>query len=733
VAEIDDVSAWLMGRTDEALAGLISERNLYGAPPRSMRQLAQQLLSEYRVVESIELLTLPEQQLLVAACSLATPLAQPRSAYYGHPALRTVSVPELLARVGADGPGERRDAALAMLDRHRSRLFLLPVGVPARPDQVGAAGWVYRMFHQVRHEPRSLDQALTSSYTMAEVLEIADRLGIGAATRTAAQRRIVDLLSDPAAVRALLAEAPEGAREIVDRLVTSRGVLGTYCFEADRGKYRFRAGGSGDPGTDWLAGRALLLPLAPERADVPREVMAAVAGVDHLRDPFDPEPPVPPGEPVPADRVHGQAQAAMSTAVGRIENLLAALAVAPAAIRKSGGLAVRETRRLAKVLSASEGETRLWIELCDAAGLLGVKATKQEAHLLPTPAYDRWLTWAPADRLAPVIAAWTRLADIPTWWPDNGETPVALADVDDRAAAGLRVAVLRVLDGLPRTDRECSGGLPIEELLRAAFWHRPLCFAEDAVERVTATMAEAELLGLVAHGALTPAGSAALRYAQACPGNDAEELTALGQVQRDLLPAPQDTARFQADLTVVVTGAPAPELAELLDSVAKRESDGHAVVWRIGPDSVRKALDAGADASQLLERLAAVAHGPLPQPLEYLVKDTARKHGTIKVVRSACCIRSDDEALITEISQHRSLRKLGLRRIAQTVVISAKPVAATLEALRVAGYAPALEAETGDTVVERAVQHRAPARQEPERGKKPGAALELARRLLKAG
>ncbi|MFI9384738.1 helicase-associated domain-containing protein [Kutzneria sp. NPDC052558] len=733
MAEIDDVTAWLLGRTDEALAALVGEWTPYGAPPRSMRQFAQQLLNVHSVGASIKLLTQPEQQLLVAACALATPVERPRSAYYGHPPLLTVSLPELLARVGAVGPGERRDAALAMLDRHRSRLFLLPVGVPAKPDQVRVPEPIYRVFHRVQHHPRPLDQALNSAYTMVEMRRIADALGIKAATRTAAQQQIVALLSDPAAVRALLAEAPERAREIIDQMVPSRKVLATYCFEADRGKYRFRVGGSGDAGTDWLAERALLVPLAPERADVPREVVAAIAGEDSLADPFDPEPPVPTCAPVPVERVHGQAQAAMSTAIGRIENLLAALAVAPAAIRKSGGLAVRETRRLAKVLSASEDEARLWIELCDAAGLVGVKATTQAAHLLPTPVYDRWLTWAPADRMAPVVAAWTRLADIPTWWPDNGETPVALAEVRDREAAGLRSAVLRVLEELPRTDRECSGGVPIEELLMAARWRRPLCVTEDAVERVTATMAEAQLLGLVAHDALTPIGSAALRYADAGPGSDAEELAVLGQVLRESLPAPQETALFQADLTVVVTGAPAPALAELLNSTAERESDGHAVVWRIGPDSVRRALDAGTDASQLLERLAAVAHGPLPQPLEYLIKDTARKHGTIKVVRSACCVRSDDEALIMEISQHRSLRKLGLRRIAPTVVISAKPVAATLEALRTAGYAPALEAETGDTVVERAVQHRAPARKETLPGKKPDAALALARRLLKAG
>ncbi|WP_432279210.1 helicase-associated domain-containing protein [Nocardia brasiliensis] len=66
---------------------------------------------------------------------------------------------------------------------------------------------------------------------------------------------------------------------------------------------------------------------------------------------------------------------------------------------------------------------------------------------------------------------------------------------------------------------------------------------------------------------------------------------------------------------------PSPELAELLDAVGERESEGHAVVWRICIAPVRHALDTGYDAEQLLDHLTAVARGgQLPQPLEYLIK-----------------------------------------------------------------------------------------------------------------
>ncbi|MGW7328405.1 helicase-associated domain-containing protein [Streptomyces sp. NPDC054840] len=104
----------------------------------------------------------------------------------------------------------------------------------------------------------------------------------------------------------------------------------------------------------------------------------------------------------------------------------------------------------------------------------------------------------------------------------------------------------------------------------------------------------------------------------------------------------------------------------------------------------------------------ASAAPPLPHPLAYTIKDTAQTHGQLKVVRSACCIRSDDTALIAEVAQSRALAKLRLRRIAPTVLISTAPPEETLSALRTAGYAPSQEAETGSTLLDRAPTDRAP-------------------------
>ncbi|MFJ9852013.1 helicase-associated domain-containing protein [Streptomyces sp. NPDC101150] len=419
-----------------------------------------------------------------------------------------------------------------------------------------------------------------------------------------------------------------------------------------------------------------------------------------------------------------ESRAAVATLVATLERLLASLATQPAALRKSGGLTIREIKRLAKAAGATEPHTRLLLDLALAAGLIALTRTPAGITALPTAAYDDWLAGPPGERLAPVLAAWSTLWAVPTHTP-FGETPTALVRGHDRHAPALRHALLAALAavplgaGAPLPPTASAEHPPLPGLLAAADWHRPLAVTAQpmAEDRASHTLHEAAFLGLSAHGTLTPLGRALLA-----------DPHSLGEPLRDLLPPLLERAHFQADLTAVVTGRPAAALDELLAAAADRESEGHAVTWRFSPASVRRALDTGRDAETLLADLeAASATGGLPQPLRYLIQDTARSHGRMRVLHAACCIRSDDETLVTELAAHRGLRALSLRAIAPTVLVSGRPPAATLEALRVAGYAPALESDTGATTVERPPTHRTTA---PAPTRDPGAPLALARRLL---
>ena len=97
----------------------------------------------------------------------------------------------------------------------------------------------------------------------------------------------------------------------------------------------------------------------------------------------------------------------------------------------------------------------------------------------------------------------------------------------------------------------------------------------------------------------------------------------------------------------------------------------------------------------------------LPQPLTYLVDDTARRFGSIRVGHAEAFLRADDEAALAELLHHPKAASLGLRRLAPTVLISSTPLDVLLPRLRELGAAPVVEAIDGTVVVSRPDQLRA--------------------------
>ena len=115
----------------------------------------------------------------------------------------------------------------------------------------------------------------------------------------------------------------------------------------------------------------------------------------------------------------------------------------------------------------------------------------------------------------------------------------------------------------------------------------------------------------------------------------------------------------------------------------------------------------------------------MPQPLSYLIDDTARTYGTVRVGHAEAFVRADDEAALDRAA--RSTRRpasLGLRRLAPTVLISTAPLDVLLPRLRELGAAPAVEAPDGSLHVARPDVMRA--RTPRERGSRERAARESA-------
>ncbi|MGP4043523.1 helicase-associated domain-containing protein [Streptomyces sp. 2A115] len=518
---------------------------------------------------------------------------------------------------------------------------------------------------------------------------------------------LVDHHSDPRRVGALVDQAPAATRELLERLAKSGSRSQRFIM--------FGSPESG-PGREarWALERGLLVQdrygYGPSR--MPAQVALALRG-SGWHAPFEPVPPVARLQPVTSDEVEREAAAAVTAFAAQAGSVLSVCAAKPPARLKSGGIGVRELARIGKAAQCDETVLRIVLETAYAAGLLA-----RDGDLVPvTEAYDAWAELEPGERIPLLLEAWWTLPLTPAQARDEeGKALPALAGAPPcNGCVQARQGLLTAAADLP-ADRGVRHAP--EDLGPLVAWHRPFAdqLPQDGTPFAT-VVREGELLGVIARGALSGIGAALL-------ADDADELSVS---TRRLLPAATGTALFGADLTAVATGTPAVRLTTLLDSVADREAGGTASVWRFSPGSVRRALDAGRSADDIAADLAAVAPGPLPQPLSYLISDTARRHGRVRIAPAACVIHGAEPALLAELTVHRKLAGLGLRQLAPTVLVSRTSLDKTLAALRAEGYAPVAEAADGTVRIEKAERRRAAAsvpspRSASSRSASPGSA-----------
>jgi alkylated DNA nucleotide flippase Atl1 len=461
--------------------------------------------------------------------------------------------------------------------------------------------------------------------------------------------------------------------------------------------------------------------------ELPREVALVLRRDGGPLGALHPAPPLPEQPPLAAERVDQAGIGQALEAVRLTSALLEALGADPAPVLRSGGMGIRELRRLARTAGLEEPVAALLTEVSYAAGLIGEAEPSRgvgDASLRPTAGYDAWSGAPLAVRWHAVVTAWLAMARQPGLvgqrvggtsggrYRDRADKLIgALAPEAGRTTApGARRAVLGVLAALPP-----GTAATVDEVVALVGWHAPRRAGGIDVAQV---LSEAAALGVTGLGALTSYG-AALLDDQARPdddplgvrGGDAPAGVTRAAARLDaLLPSPVDELVVQADLTVIVPGPPEPALAGELELVAEHESAGGASVYRVSRHSLRRALDAGYAAEDLHELFARRSRTPVPQGLRYLIDDVARAHGGLRVGSAHAYLRSDDEALVAQVLADRRLAPLGLRRLAPTVLASGASTGRLLAALREAGYAPVPEDASGAAVLVRPRARRAPAR-----------------------
>ncbi|QRP46756.1 helicase-associated domain-containing protein [Amycolatopsis sp. FDAARGOS 1241] len=447
-----------------------------------------------------------------------------------------------------------------------------------------------------------------------------------------------------------------------------------------------------------LLARGLLLRRDDQTVELPLELGLLLRG-GRAFDPATLDEPALPVHPHETDTVDTTAAGEAMELLRQTEALLRSWSASPPPVLKAGGLGVRELRKLAKDLEVDEARATLVAELAVGAGLVA-DSESTTPEWVPTTLTDTWLASPTVQRWMTLAQAWLELPRLPglAGGRDAKDKPIAPLSEDLRrplAPVGRR-RVLAALAELPPG----SGVKSVDELVAVLAWRAPRRGGRLRDETVRWAMAEASALGLVGLGALTSATRALLD----------DDRPAAVEAMHDALPAPVDHVLVQADLTVVAPGPLTPELAAEMAAVAGIESAGHATVYRITEETVRRALDTGRTADELHALFRDKSATPVPQGLTYLIDDVARRHGRLRGGAAGSFLRCDDEALLAEVLASPIAAEFDLRLIAPTVLISSYSLGEVLEALRGAGFAPAAEGPDGRVVDLRPSGRRLPAR-----------------------
>lgn len=490
-----------------------------------------------------------------------------------------------------------------------------------------------------------------------------------------------------AALDTLLAGAPPGARAILDALAWGPpvGVVPP-------------AGSRPRDAVNWLVTQHLLVRSDARHVVLPRMVGLALRDGHTHRRPRT-APPEPQGRTVHAATADAEAASAALELVRRVRLLRQSWDESPPSVLRAGGLGVRDLRKVAVQLETDERAAAFVVEVAALAGLVRDDGEAPPSYV---PTVTDWDDLDDAARWARLVEAWLASRRAP-WLvgsrDDKGALRAPLSpDLLRPWVPRLRNGVLGVLAAEP------AGGTVLaptpEAVVEVLTWHTPR--SVPPASAVEGLLAEAEWLGVTGAGALSTPGRALLPAPGGAAGGTPDNTPGdLAAALRAVLPHEVDEILLQGDLTGIVPGRPSRELARLLERSTDTESRGAATTVRFSPASVTRALDQGETADGLLDELAHRSPVPVPQPLEYLVRDTARRHGAVRVGSASSYLRAADATVLAGLENDPTLAGLGLVRLAPTVLAASVPAAALHEALRSRGLVSALEGPDGRVLVAR--------------------------------
>ena len=203
-----------------------------------------------------------------------------------------------------------------------------------------------------------------------------------------------------------------------------------------------------------------------------------------------------------------------------VENLIASWSAEPAPVLRTGGLGVRELRKVAKDLDVDERRAALLIELVVGADLVA-NTEAAEPEWVPTTKADVWLAATAEVRWATIAHAWLELPRLPALVGRRDEKDKLFNPLGDeirRAQAPRdRRWILETLGALPKGTAIADPA----DLAALLAWRAPRRGGRQRDELVRWTVEEGTAVGVLALGSITTAGRVLLDEG---PGHAAKAL-----------------------------------------------------------------------------------------------------------------------------------------------------------------------------------------------------------------
>ncbi|MGV8883662.1 MAG: helicase-associated domain-containing protein [Rhodoglobus sp.] len=323
----------------------------------------------------------------------------------------------------------------------------------------------------------------------------------------------------------------------------------------------------------------------------------------------------------------------------------------PARILARGGTALPDSKRLASVMSVDVDRVAELIDIASRAGLVAANSSRW----VPSDSSGQWLSNSFADR-------WSQLAD---GW-------LARLPHDIRTLLASRA--------------HSQWGERLREYID---WLFP-AGGEWMHDRVKVYTRDAELLGITANQLPSTPGIALL----AGENNAAALMGAL-------FPREVDKVYLQHDLSIVSPGPLSPALDARLRSMADVEGRALASSYRLTPASLARALASGETGESIAAFLSELSLTGIPQPVAYLVSETAARHGLVRVgplAEGGSYIATTDAAILRTLAVDHGLAALRLTRIGERLETRAD-LEQTFWMLQQAHYPVTAENAAGDLVV----------------------------------